>query len=219
MSYSGSPTRYQEPPIHNSPSKKYNTSQTRWNWWYSAIADCMIAHPDWKLRDIAIHLNKHPSTISMITGSDLFRDFFAQRKAAWRDDHDLALRTRLTGVATSALDIVLEQLKTKGTQVPLQTALKVVESSLDRLGYAPSSGPGVVINNSQNDNRQQVLALSAQDLEAARAAMRLAEQAKIGSSLAPLAAASPTVLEACEVGQDVKVIDVEASTAITEGLR
>lgn len=203
MSYNGQGqgSAYIEPPL-----KRGRTINERFRWWYSSIADIMIRDPNVTQVQIAAQLNKHPNTVSMIINSDMFREYYHQRREAYREDHDHALRVRMTEVATEGLDIVLEQLKTKRTQVPLMVALKVVESSLDRLGYAPQSGPQVVVDNRQIDARQQTVALTPSDLEAARAAMRMAEQSKTGSSLIPDLAVS----KACGVGQDV--LDVETST-------
>lgn len=196
MSYNANTSKYIEPPL-----RKGSDAQSRWRWWYSGIADIMIRDPSVTQTQIAAQLNKHPMTIALIVNTDMFREYFHQRREAYREDHDHALRVRMTEVATEGLDIVLEQLKTKRTQIPLHSALKVVESSLDRLGYSPNA-PAVVVNNNV-DARQQTVALTPHDLEAARAAMRLAEQSKTGSSLAPPMPPGPTVLEACGVGQDV----------------
>jgi hypothetical protein len=183
MSYNGSTSRFIEPPIQKVGGPVANG---RWTWWFSAIADAMIRNPDKKIKDIAVMLNKHPNTISMIINTDLFKEYLAQRKEAWRHEHDHALRAKMTDVASEGLDIILEQLKAKRTQIPLNAALKVTESALDRLGYAPASAPTVVVDNSVHDNRQQtvqVAGLSAKDLEEARAALRLSEQTRIGTSL------------------------------------
>lgn len=214
MSYNGTTTKYQEPALARAPN---NARHNRWRWWYAAISDLMIARPDWSLQQIAVHLNKHPNTVSMIVNTDMFKEYFQQRREAYRVDHDHALRARMTEVATEGLDIVLEQLRTKRSQVPLQAALKVVESSLDRLGYAPTSGPQVVVNNAPDNRQQTIVAVTPTDLEAARSAMRLAERSKVGTSLAP--PPPPNIgLDApgaCEVGQDVgpdvEVLDAEAS--------
>lgn len=210
MTFTGTPTRYQEP-----PNTSHGIKRGGWRWWYSAIADKMIAHPDWTQIQIAASLNKHPNTIAMIVNTDMFKEYLAQRKAAWRDDHDLAIRTRMTEVATEGLDIVLEHLRAKKSQVPLQAALKVVESSLDRLGYAPSSGPQVVVNNNPDNRQQTLVQVSPADLEEARQAMRLAEQSRSGTSLAPPPPPNngPEALGACgvglDVGSDVEVLDAE----------
>jgi len=212
MSYNGTPTRYQEPRLAR--GSRGDRSST-WRWWYSAIADLMIAHPDLTQQEIAARLNKHPNTVSMIVGTDMFREYLAQRKAAWRDDHDLAIRTRMTAMATEGLDIVLEHLKAKRSQIPLQAALKVVESSLDRLGYAPSGGPQVVVNNTPDNRQQTLVQVTPADLEAARMAMRMAEQSKSGTSLAPPSVEQMSAPGACGVGQDVgpdvEVLDAESS--------
>lgn len=205
MTYNGTPTRYFEPPLTRTHSGHRGATENRWRWWYSAISDLMIRHPDWTQQEIATKLNKHPNTISMIVGTDLFKEFLAQRKAAWMEDHDHALRSRLTEVATEGLDIVLEQLRTKKSAVPLQAALKITESALDRLGYAPSNGPQVVVNNAPDNRQQTLVALTPADLEAARQAMRMAEQAKSGSAntLVP-PSAQDAVLEACVEGTDAQ---------------
>lgn len=211
MSYTGQTTaRYLEPPIRKVSGP---VSNGRWTWWYSAIADAMIRNPDLRMQDIAALLGKHPNTVSMIVNTDMFREYFAQRKEAWRQDHDHALRAKLTDVATESLDIVLEQLKAKRTQIPLNVALKVTESALDRLGYAPSSGPEVVVNNTV-DARQQsvsVQGLSASELEEARQALRRVEQTRVGTSLAPDSSVIPGPVLEQGAGQDVSDV-VEAQT-------
>lgn len=188
MSYNGSPTKFQEPPITRVP--KGASIEGRWTWWFSALADAMIRHPDKRLKDIAVMLNKSPNYISMIVNTDLFKEYLAQRKEAWRVEHDHALRAKLTDVAHHGLDIILDKLQTQKSQIPLSAAKAITESALDRLGYAPDSSPAVVVNNSVQDNRQQsvtINGLSASDLEDARNALRRVEQARIGTSFAPVA--------------------------------
>lgn len=210
MTYNGNPLQlglYQEPAINKT---RRGVVEGRWRWWYSSIADLMIRNPDWTQQQIAASLNKHPNTITMIVGTDLFREFLAQRKAAFRADHDFALNARLTNVATEGLDIILDQLRTKKTQIPLQAALKITESALDRLGYAPASSPQVVVDQRTIDNRQQTMvSLTPADLEDARMAMRLAERSKAGSSTleGPLTERSAP-LEACGAGHDAIDVDV-----------
>lgn len=210
MSFNGLTTKFQEPPLSKAPR---GTVEGRWTWWFSAIADAMIRHPDKKMKDIAAMLNKHPNYISMITNTDLFREYLAQRKAAWREEHDHALRAALTDVATEGLGIVLEHLKTKRTQIPLNAAKGVMESALDRLGYAPDSAPQVVVNTTNQDNRQQTVnlsGLSAADLEDARAALRRVEQTKIGTSFAPVAEPASEQGVGPDLVTEAEVIDVQA---------
>ena len=208
MTYNGTPTKYHEPRTAQKPGTGSAVVNGRWRWWYSAIADLMIRHPEWKMTDIARELNKHPNTVSMIVNTDLFKEYLAQRKVAWAQEHDHAIRAKLTDVVSESLDIVLEQLKTKKSQIGLQAALKVTESALDRLGYAPQSQPQVVVNNAPDNRQQTIVAVTPMDLEAARDAMRKAEQAKTGTSLG-----GPPLLEACgagpEAGSGIEAIEAE----------
>lgn len=176
-----------------------NPYQGRWRWWYSAIADHMIRHPDGKIQDIAAALGKQPNTISMIINTDIFRTYLQQRKTAWVAEHDFALRTRLTEVATKGLDLIADVLEKKGDQIPLQRLAAITESSLDRLGYAPSSGPQVVVNTGTIDQSQKTLNVSSDVLREARDKMRVIEQEKAGQSLPePSLTPATSTLEAPE---------------------
>lgn len=175
-----------EPPISSGDPAARNSGnpyQGRWRWWYSAIADHMIRNPGCQIQDIAAALNKRPTTISMIINTDLFRTYLSQRKAAWTAEHDYALRSRLTEVAVKGLDIIKEVLDKKSDQIPLQRVAEITASSLDRLGYAPSSGPQVVVNTGAVDARTQTLNVSSNVLLEAREKMRLVEQDRAGQSL------------------------------------
>lgn len=159
--------------------------QGRWRWWYSSIADWMIRNPGGSMSDCAAALNKHPNTISAIANTDMFREYFARRKAEFHREHDYAIRAKLTGVAEASLDLMLGQLRKKGDQIPMQRLESIVGSTLDRLGYAPSTSPTVVVNNT-TDARTQTVAitgLTASALEEARQALRLAELRNSGTSL------------------------------------
>lgn len=187
-----------------------NPYQGRWRWWYSAIADHMIRQPDARIEDIAKALNRAPNTISMIINTDLFKTYLQQRKTAWTVEHDFALRAKLTGVASKGLDIIQEVLEKKGDQIPLQRLAELTASSLDRLGYAPSSGPQVVVNTGNIDQSQKTLNVSSDVLREAREKMRTVEQQKAGQSL-PEAQQTPSLaspLEATEVGSG-RVSDAE----------
>lgn len=188
-------SRVLEPPMSRgsgvNPSNPY---EGRWRWWYSAIADYMIRNPSGTMADCARALSKGANTISMIVHTDLFQSYLQQRKTEWARDHDHALRSRLTETAMKSLDLTLDVLQRKGDQVPLQRLVAITESSLDRLGYAPSSTT-VILDQSRNDNRSQTLNVSGSQLLEAREAMRAAEAARAGKSLP----ASPPP-EATEVG-------------------
>lgn len=199
-----------EPPISRGDPAARNSGnpyQGRWRWWYSAIADHMIRYPDARIQDIAKALNRSPNTISAIISTDLFRTYLQQRKTAWVADHDFALRSRLTEVAVKGLDLLSDALDQKQLKVTQLT--EIVETSLDRLGYAPSTGPQTVVNVGNVDQRQQTLNVSSDVLREARDKMRVVEQQKAGQSLPEATVSSPvdlaTSLEATGVGLDLPV--------------
>lgn len=159
--------------IQNNPYEK------RWRWWYSAIADWMIRNPGGSMQDCARDLDRGYNTILMITNTDMFRDYLNTRKAEWRAAHDFGIVDKLTRVAEGSLDLILDNMKKKGDQIPMKMLNEIATGTLDRLGYAPASTPAVQVNVDQRDQRKQVLVttpVSPAALEEARDALRLAEQ-------------------------------------------
>lgn len=160
--------------------RQRNPFEGRWNWWYSAIADIMIRDPSLKLNDIAFELNKHPNTISLIVNTDMFREYLAQRKEQWRQNHDFTILKKVSRVAELALDSVAEQFEKKKDQVPLALAVETMTTTLDRLGYSPKQvSPVSVQVNQHSDNSTKTVVIqgvSPAALEEARDALRLAEQ-------------------------------------------
>lgn len=151
----------------------------RWRWWYEAISDWMIANPGGKLGDCALALNKAQSTISMIVNSQLFKDYHAQRRQAFREQHDEAIVAKTTKVAELGLDLILERMTTKRDAIPLGVVKDLTDSALSRLGYGtPKAGVpmpgGTTIINGGN-----VVQVSAQDLAEARALVRSQEQQRL----------------------------------------
>lgn len=156
-----------------------NAYEGRWKWWYSAIADWMIANPDGKLADCATALNKSRATISLIIQTDLFKDYLSRRKEQWRQRHDFALVQKTTRVAEAALDSLLSNLEKKKDQVPINLLNDIASTALDRLGYSPQkqSPASVQVNVQQNAGPQIVhAAISPEALEEAREALRVAER-------------------------------------------
>lgn len=170
-----------EPSISRAPVRGgSNPYQGRWRWWYSAIADWMLRNPGRPLKECAREFRKSENTIYYITGSEVFRDYFARRKAEWSRDHDFALRSKLTRVAELTLDATVEKLQSQRDKTALPVLTELLTSSLDRLGFAPQTGPQVQINQQIGDNRNQVVQLpgsvTVSALEQAREALRAAEQ-------------------------------------------
>lgn len=183
----------------------------RWRYWYAAVADLMIQHPELKQHEIAARLNRNPNSISLVVNTDMFREYMHQRRIEHRRATDDRIRGKITAVVEEGLDDLLVALKTKKGTVPVPLLAKVVTDTLDRLGYAPQSAPSVVVDNRQIDNRNQtvqIAGVSAADLEAARDALRLAEQRKAGSSLPKLDQTDPVLVESAEEpGEEIVVSD------------
>lgn len=165
------------------PSNPY---EGRWRWWYSSIADWMIRNPGGHLKDCAAELRKSENTIYYITSTDLFKDYFAQRRAEWQKDHDFTIRSRLTDVAEKALDAISEKLDKQRDKVELPLLTELLTSSLDRLGFAPATGPMVQVNQYNQDNSQKVVQLpgsvTATALDEARMALRAAQSQRLSPS-------------------------------------
>jgi hypothetical protein len=137
----------------------------------------MLANPGKPLTECAKHLGKHPQLVYMVTGSDMYKEYFRQRREEWTRNHDAAIIGKTTKVAEAALDLMLEKLEKQADKIPMQLVAEVATSALDRLGYAPKRGPAVEVRVDQSDNRQVVVnSVSIGALEEARDALRVAEQ-------------------------------------------
>jgi hypothetical protein len=155
-----------------------NPYEGRWRWWYSSIADIMLAQPGIRNTEIAERLGKAANTIHLITVTDLFKSYYAERRREFVEAQNLMLSDRLTNVATKGLDIVLEGLEKKRDKLPIQTVAAITDKALERLGMGvrPEPGtPSVVVNNNTINHipssvlaeaRQRIRQLEAQRLEA-----------------------------------------------------
>src|SRR5215471_19214892 len=161
--------------IEDSHGSSANPYHQRWRWWYVEIADIMIRDPVATDAQIAKQLSRAASTIQMIRNSDMFRQYFAQR--------------RQQQVATNSLDILLDQMETKKSHIPVKMVQELAVSALDRLGFNPKvAAPAVQVNVQQNDNRSVILppTITAQELLEARAALRAVEAQRLDPSVKPL---------------------------------
>jgi len=161
----------------------------------------MIRNPGKPLRECALELGKAENTIYYITGTDLFKDYYAQRRAEWVREHDQVIRSKLTGLAELSLDATIEKLTLQRDKTALPLLTDLLKTSLDRLGFAPQVGPQVQINQTIGDNRTQVQlpgSVTAADLEEARMALR-ASQARFVEVLPP---AQAPALEASSKGAE-----------------
>lgn len=155
-----------------------NPYNTRWRWWYAAIADRMLAHPDWNGEDIARDLGKHANTISLIMNSDLFKVYFSDRQRQFRQTHDAALVNKMTKIAGQGLDLLSDILERKKDGVPVAQIVEVTVGALDRLGYSPNKPAAAVQINNTVQNTLVTPNASLSALQEAQAAMRKLEASK-----------------------------------------
>lgn len=145
-------------------------------WWYEALADYMIAHPDHRQNDIAAHFNRSPGTISTIINTDAFKAYLRQRRNDYEASLDQEVRGKLMNVASKGLDFLLEGLEKKRDSIPINVLQDVVDKSLRNLGYgAEKSAPAVNVNVNASHNQNVPVAVSLEDLDAARAALRASQ--------------------------------------------
>lgn len=196
-------------PRGSDPLNPYNG---RWRQWYVDIADWMITHPGGSLTDCARDLGKHLNTISFIHRSDVFQDYYAQRRAEHSARQDEMMRAKLTGVAIQALDVVQEKLEKQRDQIPLKLVTEVMTGALDRLGYAPAT-PGTSVNVHVGPQNIAQIAVSAEALKEAQDAMRAAEERRaIEHRMAPRTLAPPGAEPGLDASMEVLDLELEVES-------
>ena len=136
--------------------------------WYDSIIDDILANPGTSIKETAKRLGRHPQTISLVVGSDLFRARWAQRRAQFNDALESRLTAKLAVVAEKSLDATIQILDKKRESIPLPVLNDVVKNSLDRLGYGPSApqaAPAVQVNVSSNVVSAEALARARENLK------------------------------------------------------
>lgn len=159
-------------------SKPDSIAATRkMRWWYEALADFMLANPSARQNDIAVHFKRSASTISVILNTDAFKAYYRQRRAEYQGDLTGTINTKLMNVVDLSLDVMLEKLEKKRDTLPLDQIQRVNDSALKALGYG-QSGPAVVVQQNNNVHNTTTIPVSVglADLEAARTALRNAQQ-------------------------------------------
>lgn len=111
---------------------------------HQAIADWLIANPDKTQGECAAAFGISQAWLSVVVNSDAFQDYLQQRYAETATPVVFSLREKLLGVAHRAV----EKLGTAvdNSQDP-EFILAAADRALHRLGYAPSKGPTVAVQN------------------------------------------------------------------------
>lgn len=140
-------------------------------WWYESLADYMISNPSATQAEIAAHLGRAESTISLVINTDSFKAYFRQRRNVHAEQLDATVRQKLFKVADSSLDHLLTVLDKKRDNIPIEMLQRTADSALKNLGYGVAAPATTNVN--VNTNPQTVnVAVSLEDLEAAREALR-----------------------------------------------
>ena len=151
---------------------EFRKATRKMRWWYESLADFMIANPSATQNEIATHFQRQPCTISTIVNTDAFKAYFRQRRAVHAEKIDTTVRDKLFQVTTKSLDHILTTLDKKRDNIPLEILQRTAESSLKSLGYGaaqPAVGTTVNVNTAPPSVH---VAVSLDDLEQARMALR-----------------------------------------------
>jgi hypothetical protein len=144
-------------------------------WWHEAIIDDMLLYPLDTLEVRGKRLGYSGNYLSIIINTDMFRAVYEQRRNEFKHNMDNALTQKASSLALKGLDIMLETLETKRTQIPFAVLSDSVDKTLTRLGYGvPTKGPTVQVIG----NNAQVAVLptvTAEQLLSAREALRAVE--------------------------------------------
>lgn len=163
------------PRANSRATRTANPYEGRWRWWYSAIADEMLKDPSISASEIAKNIKRGATTVGCIIATDLFKEYFAQRRSEFTRKHDEAIRNKLLGLTEKALDNITNQLEKKKDQVPIGMVKDIAMEALEKLGYgAPAGGPQVAVQVNNGPQQHVVVAASLSELEQARAALRAA---------------------------------------------
>lgn len=146
-------------------------------WWHAAIIDDMIAFPLDTLEVRGKRLNYAPAYLSIIMNTDMFKAAYEARRKEHSELLALGLTAKLGAVATKSLDIMLETLESKRTQIPFAALAKTSESTLQALGYGLKE-KAVNVNVDNRTQNQNVVVVTAEQLAEARDALRHAEHAR-----------------------------------------
>lgn len=157
-------------------------------WWHEAIIDDMLQFPLDTLEVRGKRLGYSGTYLSIIINTDMFQAAYQTRRNDYRQNMDNALTQKASALAVKGLDIMLETLETKRTQIPFAILSDSVDKTLTRLGYGvPSKGPTVQVIG----NNAQVAVLptvTAEQLQSAREALRAVEN-NLANEQPPKAAA------------------------------
>jgi len=128
----------------------------------------ILANPMLTQGEVAMALGYTESWVSMIINSDAFQQELKERDDQIFEEVVIPLRKKLEGVAHRAVERLGERLEDEDAEGNF--ILSVADKMLHRLGYAPTKGPTVVMDNSA-PMQNNFYSVDTNVLAAARAAL------------------------------------------------
>lgn len=106
------------------------------SWWHERLADLMIAHPEATLTQIAAHLNKSLTWVSIVKNSDVFIDYWHRRSTEHSREVTQSIKAKGFAAAELALDRLNQKLEgPEGDLMTPDTLLQVIDTTMKRFGY------------------------------------------------------------------------------------
>jgi hypothetical protein len=106
---------------------------------HEAFADALLANPGMRKQDIAKMFNVSPVWFSIVTNSDVFKEYFEARRAGFNDELRKQLVQRQLEVGIKSYDRLNDMLD--DPELKPEHALAAVDRTLKFAGYEPRS-PG-----------------------------------------------------------------------------
>lgn len=128
------------------------------------LAQYLIAHPTASRKQVAAAMGASEAWVTSVTNSDAFREYLRSLDQEVLSDVVVPIRSRLMGVAETALLRLEEKLAV--SQDP-RFILDAADKALHRLGYAPSKGPTIVPGN-MNVTQNTTYVIGQEELKVAR---------------------------------------------------
>lgn len=148
---------------------------------HMAIAEYIIAHPSARLGEISKAVGVSASWISIVTNSELFRDYFLRRHKEVSDAFHVSLQDKVSGVAHLAVEKL-------GRAVEESTdpdyILAAADRTLKHLGFGNPKAPAVQFNQ-VNQVHHSTTHVSTSVVEEARAKIHRLAGIPDGTSLSP----------------------------------
>lgn len=178
-------------PLPQPPGSR-GTRTRKFAYWYDNIIEWMLANPKGTLKECAEALGRTPTTLYIVTNSDVFKLRYEQRRKEHFESLSQGILLRTARVAEKSLEILEQRMIEKPEAISTKQILDTANSTLERLGYG-AAAPAQT-NVTVNAQPQVAVTVSADVLSDAREKMRQVQQ--INADAQPTAKQLPTAAPA-----------------------